>query len=369
MTKSKGKKTMTEKAIAANQANAQKSGGPNDTTNCAHNAVTHGMDGVTPLYPWENREEYIAWCQGWVDYAKPQGPIELALVLEAAHAHWCQFRADRYEFSLVSEAPSRCDGAAHMQRMSSLKTQLSRQRRMALSDFEKMKAARIRGETVNLPPPTTPGVTLPEIAYAVFFPETTPAEVFPEGLPYEAPRPSSAEVAQEARDLKIRVQRMIPKDTDEEHYPQYMYCDYITKEDRRFGLNGYLQTLKSQMPRSTAFPLTDADIEALVEKAASEPEPEPDPEELDPFVLALESLPNPGESEFGRTFYRRTGLLPRLAHCYPLNFLTPEAYPEKMGSFPIFLRPKEPAPTYSEDCAPWRPKNPESPESDPPEKG
>lgn len=79
MTASKGKKHMSEQAIAANQQNAQKSTGPKTPEGkekSKYNAFKFGLYCSDPLIPGESREEYQAFHESMFHTLGPQNPLQ-----------------------------------------------------------------------------------------------------------------------------------------------------------------------------------------------------------------------------------------------------------------------------------------------------
>ena len=83
------KKTVTEKVITANRANAQDSTGPEDCTKTKHNATKHGYRGKKPIFQnAEEEEQYNALLEELDGYYQPEGPIEEMLIEEIARCRW-----------------------------------------------------------------------------------------------------------------------------------------------------------------------------------------------------------------------------------------------------------------------------------------
>lgn len=83
------KKTVSEKVIRANRANAQKSPGPEDCTNVKHNAMKHGFRAKQLFFEnAEEEERYNALLEELAEYNQPEGPIEWMLVEEITTRWW-----------------------------------------------------------------------------------------------------------------------------------------------------------------------------------------------------------------------------------------------------------------------------------------
>ena len=83
------RKTISEKVIAANRANAQDSTGPEDCTKTKHNATKHGYRGKKPIFQnAEEEEQYNALLEELDGYYQPEGPIEEMLIEEIARCRW-----------------------------------------------------------------------------------------------------------------------------------------------------------------------------------------------------------------------------------------------------------------------------------------
>ena len=75
----------------ANRSNAQASTGPRTSQGKAAtrlNAVSHSMTSKTTVLPHENKEEYDAVLQSFIDEHKPASENERLLVERLAQAHW-----------------------------------------------------------------------------------------------------------------------------------------------------------------------------------------------------------------------------------------------------------------------------------------
>lgn len=92
MSKSKGKKQMSEKALAANLANAQKSTGPKtppSAEDMGQRALKHGLTAqVVEVLPWESLEELKAFTQAMLDTLDPVGIREVEVAVRIVKGYW-----------------------------------------------------------------------------------------------------------------------------------------------------------------------------------------------------------------------------------------------------------------------------------------
>ena len=85
----KGKKTMTEKAIAANQNNGKKGNGPDDSSHVSQHARKHGLTSKRLVfYTEEERQEFEALLDDLTDEYQPVGRTEIELLDKVAVAFW-----------------------------------------------------------------------------------------------------------------------------------------------------------------------------------------------------------------------------------------------------------------------------------------
>jgi hypothetical protein len=83
------RKTISEKVVRANRANAQESTGPGDCANVKHNAVRHGLRAKQIFFENEDEEkQYSALLEELEEYYQPDGPVEWMLVEEIARCRW-----------------------------------------------------------------------------------------------------------------------------------------------------------------------------------------------------------------------------------------------------------------------------------------
>ena len=96
---------LSEKQLAANQANAQKSTGPRTEAGkkrSALNATRHGLSGQVVVLPQEDLAAYKAFSQGIVDSFAPKDPREAQLAQLYAGFQWRLNRAAAVEDTLFT---------------------------------------------------------------------------------------------------------------------------------------------------------------------------------------------------------------------------------------------------------------------------
>src|SRR5690349_6947398 len=98
---------VSEKRIAANRANAQKSTGPKTPqgkSNSSHNATTHGMLASIAVLRNENPESFDGFVQLHVDRFHPADEIESAILYQMAAATWRTRRMMAVETQMMNTA-------------------------------------------------------------------------------------------------------------------------------------------------------------------------------------------------------------------------------------------------------------------------
>jgi len=97
------KKTMTPKAIEANQENGKKGNGPTDTSKVAQNAWKHGLASKHLAFQnEEERQEFDALLNELVDEYRPQGRTEVELVNKIAVDFWKLAEENGWEMEAVA---------------------------------------------------------------------------------------------------------------------------------------------------------------------------------------------------------------------------------------------------------------------------
>jgi len=86
---------LSQKKLAANRANAQKSTGPVSITgrrNSSRNSTRHGILADVVLLEGESRDRFIALVNSFVAEFQPKTPTEETMVQKIAVAYWRQMR-------------------------------------------------------------------------------------------------------------------------------------------------------------------------------------------------------------------------------------------------------------------------------------
>lgn len=110
MTQSKHKKQMTPAALAANQANAQRSTGPRTTEGKERsrlNALEHGAYSIiaNPVLPSESMEQYQRFTQSVVDMYQTHNVMQVFFIESLAAEMWCFARLNRQECNAIVYTP------------------------------------------------------------------------------------------------------------------------------------------------------------------------------------------------------------------------------------------------------------------------
>ena len=95
----------SEKQIAANRANAEKSTGPKTPETkaiSAVNALRHGMTGQINLMPGEDREAHDKFCAAIVECLAPEGALEIQFAQSAAEDNWRAIRGRAIETNMFA---------------------------------------------------------------------------------------------------------------------------------------------------------------------------------------------------------------------------------------------------------------------------
>src|SRR5258707_7557672 len=96
---------VSERRIAANRANAQKSTGPKSAEGKARsrrNALKHGMTSGGDVLPLEDEVLFKERLAGWTNDARPVGDIERYLVASAVVASVVNDRCVHNEFAVIA---------------------------------------------------------------------------------------------------------------------------------------------------------------------------------------------------------------------------------------------------------------------------
>jgi hypothetical protein len=98
----------SEKQIAANRANAQKSTGPRTAegkAQSAQNALQHGMTATAPVLPDEDPSAFGELLQGLLDEYDPRTTVETELVQDLAWVFWRLRRVPYFDAAILLAAP------------------------------------------------------------------------------------------------------------------------------------------------------------------------------------------------------------------------------------------------------------------------
>ncbi len=94
----------SEKQIAANRANAEKSTGPKTPETkaiSAMNALRHGLTGQVNLMPTEDREAHDKFCAAIVESLAPEGALEIQFAHAVAEDNWRMNRGRAIETNML----------------------------------------------------------------------------------------------------------------------------------------------------------------------------------------------------------------------------------------------------------------------------
>jgi hypothetical protein len=351
----------SDKQREANRKNGQKGGHkPGYGKGNAH-AVTHMLYCRHRLFPFEDKEAYRNFLLGWVVYLNPENATEADLAMQVAHDLWCKGRSEKAELESTLSAPTITAKNAQSLNAALLRARISRDISHTIGLLEKCR--KLRREQEKPPDPEPEGKHPPLITYVILLDwegAQDDAPCFPEGTPFnDAIAGHEQQALKQVRDAyKKRVQQMIPLETWQERYPvrsDVVVDAVLTEEDN------------ADPQASCIEPET---VEAREKR-----------EIFEEFQDMLKAVHSPGEIPlvylFGRrqepwlkfqyepppAFARRRGdFLPKLSCCYPIQYLVPEAYPQKLGSFRMFPRPEE---TFRRAPQKWPPEDPLDPDSGP----
>jgi len=92
--------TTSEKQLAANRANSQKSTGPKNTTKTRYNGIRHGLTASHVILPWENEADFEAIKSAMMSRFRPIDDWERLLVKNAAETYWTLERSKRVETNM-----------------------------------------------------------------------------------------------------------------------------------------------------------------------------------------------------------------------------------------------------------------------------
>jgi hypothetical protein len=135
----------SEKQIAANRRNAQKSTGPRTPEGKARvclNALRHGLSARVVVLPDENAEEFHQLCDDLETEWQPQGRTEQYLLEQMAVAQWKSARAERVEAALLQAEDLSDDDLKWHDRLQQQQFRLQRAYLKALKDLRVLQKER-----------------------------------------------------------------------------------------------------------------------------------------------------------------------------------------------------------------------------------
>jgi hypothetical protein len=96
----------SDRKVAANRRNAQKSTGPRTLSGKAiasMNAVKHGLTSRKPLIPGENEADFAQFTAAWASELRPAGPQQELLAEQIIMAAWQLRRVPQLEAGLLTK--------------------------------------------------------------------------------------------------------------------------------------------------------------------------------------------------------------------------------------------------------------------------
>jgi len=137
----------SDRKIAANRRNAQRSTGPRSPagkTAVALNRLSHGLYAATLILPGEDPEQYQQLHDQYQVYYQPRDIVEQELVDQLAAAKWRMFRTAllEAEFMEVHEDQDLDRRLANLNRITQCQARLSRQWDKLRKDLDAIRAAR-----------------------------------------------------------------------------------------------------------------------------------------------------------------------------------------------------------------------------------
>jgi len=192
---------LSERKLAANRANAQKSTGPRNfegRRRSSQNALKHGVLANAILIEGECREGFLNLCRSYQREYNPQTPTEHALVNKAVTAQWRALRAAAIESAAITremqlqahstehdDETTRAmlavkalnETSAHMERLSLYEHRFDVQHRHAIRDLHRLRRQQTEKpgvEKLNLNKPTQIDEAIRELITPE--PETKPIE-------------------------------------------------------------------------------------------------------------------------------------------------------------------------------------------------
>ena len=96
----------SDRKVAANRRNSQKSTGPKTPSGKAiasMNALKHGLCARKPLIPGENEADFAQFAADWVNELRPAGPQQSLCAEQAILAAWQLRRVPSLEAGLLTQ--------------------------------------------------------------------------------------------------------------------------------------------------------------------------------------------------------------------------------------------------------------------------
>lgn len=151
-------KRVSQKKLAANQANAQLSTGPNTDAGkekASRNATTFNFYGQkTPVAPWENPQDYEAFKAAFWEELAPHGPREAWLAERVIAESWRLLRVPRVEVMLYEMFTGDPDRLFYeLNKLSLNELRMERLRTKAMDELEMLQAERRRKAQVQAQAP------------------------------------------------------------------------------------------------------------------------------------------------------------------------------------------------------------------------
>jgi hypothetical protein len=141
----------SEKQVAANRLNAQKSTGPKDTSRTRFNRIKHGLRCTFRLLPDENPEEFFDRLFMMIDDYDAQGPIEYDLVTRIVQSQWLQDRALREEAAICEESATVEERDTRLLRISRYRLDAENTMFRCMKQIRIFQKERGKGQRVPLP--------------------------------------------------------------------------------------------------------------------------------------------------------------------------------------------------------------------------
>lgn len=136
----------TEKQLAANQQNAQKSSGPRTATGmetASLNAITHGLSSQKKLLPWESQAEFDRLEEAMLKELKPHGEMERLFAQRVILNAWRLERAAAYEAKVISGNPEPKEILQAIITVSRYETRLERSMLRAMKELQQLQQRRL----------------------------------------------------------------------------------------------------------------------------------------------------------------------------------------------------------------------------------